>query len=112
MMASLTEQKCVPCEGGVDPMSESEIDAQKAQIPDWQIIKEGENARLQRKFTFPDFVQAMAFTQSVGEAAEANGHHPLICLTWGEATVTWWTHAIDGLHQNDFIMAAKTDALV
>ncbi|MEM6592713.1 MAG: 4a-hydroxytetrahydrobiopterin dehydratase, partial [Cyanobacteria bacterium P01_C01_bin.73] len=75
-MTSLTEQKCVPCEGGVDPLSEQDIEAQKSQIPDWQVTQENGNARLQRKFTFPNFVQAMAFAQKVGEAAEANGHHP------------------------------------
>lgn len=65
-----------------------------------------------RQFKFDDFKQAMAFTDKVGELAEANGHHPLVQTTWGSVTVEWWTHKIGGLHQNDAVMAAKTDKLV
>ena len=67
--------------------------------------------RLERVFAFKDFAQALAFTNQVGELAEAEGHHPAILTEWGRVTVTWWTHKINGLHRNDFIMAAKTEAV-
>jgi len=67
--------------------------------------------RLERAFTFSDFAAALAFTNRVGAAAEAEGHHPALLTEWGRVTVTWWTHAIRGLHRNDFVMAAKTEAL-
>ena len=66
---------------------------------------------LERRFTLRDFAQALAFTNRVGQAAEGEGHHPSILTEWGGVTVTWWTHKIGGLHQNDFIMAVKTDRL-
>ncbi len=69
---------------------------------------EGEK-RLQRTLTFKDYAEALVFTDRVGAVAEAEGHHPSIVLEWGKVTVNWWTHAIRGLHRNDFIMAAKTD---
>ena len=67
--------------------------------------------RLERVFEFPDFAQAIAFTNRVGEIAEAEGHHPAILTEWGSVTVTWWTHKIRGLHKNDLVMAARTDEL-
>jgi len=67
--------------------------------------------RLERVFTFPDFAAALAFTNRVGATAEAEDHHPALLTEWGRVTVTWWTHSIKGLHRNDFIMAARTDAL-
>lgn len=108
-MVALEEQKCVPCEGGVEPLSDQEIQSLKPSIPDWQLISEAGEKHLKRTFKFPDFKQALEFTNAVGEAAEAEGHHPVITLTWGEATVLWWTHAINGLHKNDFVMAARSD---
>ena len=63
------------------------------------------------RFTFGSFAEALAFTDAVGALAEAEGHHPAILTEWGRVTVTWWTHAIKGLHRNDFIMAARTDEL-
>jgi 4a-hydroxytetrahydrobiopterin dehydratase len=67
--------------------------------------------RLERTFGFRNFAEALAFTDKVGERAEVEGHHPALLTEWGRVTVTWWTHKIGGLHQNDFIMAAKTDEL-
>ena len=64
---------------------------------------------LQRSYKFADFKSALAFTNRVGEEAEKAGHHPALLTEWGKVTVTWWTHAINGLHRNDFVMAAKTD---
>jgi 4a-hydroxytetrahydrobiopterin dehydratase len=83
-----------------------------AQVPDWAVLEEDGVKRLQRTFRFRNFVAALDFTNRVGGIAEEEGHHPVITLTWGRATVTWYTHKINGLHDNDFIMAAKTDELL
>lgn len=83
----------------------------KSQIPDWQILEEKGEQRLQRVYHFPDFKVALEFTQRVGLEAEKEGHHPALLTEWGKVTVTWWTHAINGLHRNDFIMASKTDGI-
>lgn len=72
-------------------------------------MTENNELHLQRVYQFPDFQQAIAFANSIGEIAEAEGHHPALLTEWGKVTVTWWIHAIKGLHHNDFIMAAKTD---
>lgn len=111
MMTTLTQQKCTACTGDSPPVTEAEIQELKPQIPDWTIKRENGELRLERIFKFPDFKTALHFTQNVGEAAEAEGHHPALLTEWGKVTVTWWTHAIHGLHRNDFIMAAKTDDL-
>jgi 4a-hydroxytetrahydrobiopterin dehydratase len=110
-MSNLLEQKCVPCTGSLPPATEAEINRYKTEIPDWNVIEENGELHLQRVYQFPDFQRALAFTNQVGEIAEAEGHHPLLLTEWGKVTVTWWTHAIKGLHHNDFIMAAKTDTL-
>jgi 4a-hydroxytetrahydrobiopterin dehydratase len=81
------------------------------QLPAWTIHSGNGEDRLQRVFTFKNFAEALAFTNRVGEIAEANEHHPLITTEWGRVTVQWWTHAIEGLHINDFILAARTDEL-
>jgi 4a-hydroxytetrahydrobiopterin dehydratase len=67
--------------------------------------------QLEKRFEFPDFAGALAFTNKVGEIAEEEGHHPKLTTEWGSVVVTWWSHKIGGLHRNDFIMAAKTDKL-
>ena len=107
----LLQQKCVPCTGSLPPATAEEIDRYKSQVPDWNLITENDELRLQRVYQFRNFKSALAFTNRVGEVAEAEGHHPALLTEWGKVTVTWWTHAIDGLHQNDFIMAAKSDAV-
>jgi len=81
-------------------------------IPAWRVVARDGERRLERVVTFPDFAAALAFTNRVGAAAESEGHHPALLTEWGRVTVTWWTHAIGGLHRNDFIMAARTDALI
>jgi len=81
------------------------------QVPDWQVVEREGIQHLERVFKFKNFSQALAFTNRVGELAEAEGHHPALLTEWGKVTVTWWTHKIRGLHRNDFIMAAKTDKL-
>jgi len=110
-MSSLTTEKCVACRGDAPPATEAEIARWKPEIPAWQLVERDGIRRLERVFQFKNFAEALAFTNRVGALAEAEGHHPALLTEWGRVTVTWWTHAIRGLHQNDFIMAAKTDAL-
>ena len=104
----LTKMKCVPCESDIPAMKDAEIQSMLDQVPGWEVMRVDGIPRLKRAFQFKNFAQALAFTNTVGEIAEAQGHHPVIELTWGRVTVEWWTHNIKGLHQNDFIMAAKT----
>ncbi|HHP7229240.1 MAG TPA: 4a-hydroxytetrahydrobiopterin dehydratase [Xenococcaceae cyanobacterium] len=111
MAEELTQAKCTACTGDSPPVSEAEIKQLKPQIPDWDLLDRNGELRLQRIYKFPDFKQALEFTKQVGEAAEAEGHHPAILTEWGKVTLTWWTHAINGLHKNDFIMAAKSDRI-
>ncbi|KPQ26678.1 MULTISPECIES: 4a-hydroxytetrahydrobiopterin dehydratase [unclassified Halomonas] len=108
-MTSLAQQSCEPCSGNAKPMTQSECESQLKALPQWRIVDHDGIMKLTRSYTFRDFVGALDFTQRVGEVAEQAGHHPVITTEYGKATVTWWSHAIDGLHQNDFILAARTD---
>jgi 4a-hydroxytetrahydrobiopterin dehydratase len=110
-MSELSGMKCVACRGGEPTVTNAEITVYHPQIPEWQIAERDGIRRLERVFKFKDFAQALAFTTKVGAIAEQEGHHPVIITDWGKVTVTWWTHKINGLHRNDFIMAAKTDQL-
>ncbi len=109
MSDELAEKSCVPCEGGVEPLQGDAIPEYLQRVHDrWKVVDEH---HLEATFEFDDFQGALDFTNRAGEIAEEEGHHPEICLTWGEATVRIWTHAIDGLHENDFILAAKYDEI-
>lgn len=110
-MAELTQQKCTACSKDAPLASQEEIAELKPQIPEWNLIEVEGESRLERTYKFPDFKTAIAFTNRIGEAAEEQGHHPALLTEYGKVTVTWWTHAISGLHKNDFIMAAKTDEI-
>lgn len=110
-MEALSQQKCVACRKDSPHVTEAEIAELKPQIPEWNLIERDGIPRLERVFKFPNFVEAVAFTNKVAEIAEVEGHHPALLTEWGKVTVTWWTHKIKNLHRNDFIMAAKTDAL-
>jgi 4a-hydroxytetrahydrobiopterin dehydratase len=105
----LTQMHCVPCRGEDPPISEDEMEELKPSIPDWEILERNSVPRLHRTFKFPDFKEALDFTNKIGDLAEREGHHPVITTTWGRVTVEWWTHVIHNLHKNDFIMAAYTD---
>ena len=106
-MAGLAEKECVPCKGGVAALRGQELDRLSSQLKEgWRVIDEH---HLERELKFKDFREALAFTNKVGELAEAQGHHPDIYLGWGKVKVTIWTHKIDGLTESDFIMAAKID---
>ncbi len=107
----LATERCEACRRGSPRVSPEAIGELQRQIPDWDLIERDGEPRLRRTFRFPDFAAALAFTNRVGALAETEGHHPTLLTAWGRVTVTWWTHAIGGLHRNDFIMAAKTDQL-
>jgi 4a-hydroxytetrahydrobiopterin dehydratase len=109
-MAELENLKCVPCRGGEPTVSEEEIEGLTPQVPDWKIVEQDGVKRLERTFKFKNFVEALNFTNQIGELAEQENHHPRLVTEWGKVTITWWTHVIKGLHTNDFIMAAKSDA--
>lgn len=111
MMAELSQLKCVACRGGDPMLTDVEIHELHPQVPEWQIKEVDGVKRLERVFKLKNFAQALEFTNKVGAIAEEEDHHPLIVTEWGKVTVQWWTHAVRGLHKNDFIMAAKTDQL-
>ncbi|HUJ80953.1 MAG TPA: 4a-hydroxytetrahydrobiopterin dehydratase [Candidatus Acidoferrales bacterium] len=107
-MTDLASKNCVPCRGGVPPLAGKELDALAKQVPDWKVV---DGHHIVRLYKFPDFRQALAFVNKVGALAEEQGHHPDILLAWGKAEITTWTHAINGLTESDFILAAKIDRL-
>jgi len=109
-MAGLTQATCVPCRGGVPTLTDAELSQLLPQVPGWRVTEVGGVPRIQREFTFKDFRSAMEFAVQVGELAEREQHHPDIHLSWGKVMVETWTHKIQGLHQNDFILAAKINA--
>ena len=110
-MAELTQEKCVACRADAPHVTDQEISELHPQVIEWKLIEEGGIRKLDRVFHFPNFVRALAFTNRVGDTAEAEGHHPRLVTEWGRGAVTWWTHKIRDLHRNDFIMASKTDRL-
>jgi 4a-hydroxytetrahydrobiopterin dehydratase len=105
----LDQQSCVPCRGGIPPLSRWEAEPMLKETPGWTMSKD--DVWIERTFTFPDFKASMAFVTKVGALAEAEGHHPDITFGWGYAKVVLYTHKIQGLHQNDFILAAKINKL-
>ena len=109
-MVDLVGESCVACRPDARPVTEEEIRELKPQIPDWQLVHEDGVPKLVRTFAFRNFADAFAFATAVGVLAEEEGHHPRLVMEWGRVEVAWWTHKIRGLHRNDFIMAAKTDA--
>ena len=109
MSATLAEKTCVPCRGGIPPLSAEEAALLQRQAPEWALLDD--SRRIERKFGFANFREALGFVQRVGELAEAEGHHPDITFGWGYATMSFRTKKIKGLHENDFIMAVKVDHL-
>jgi 4a-hydroxytetrahydrobiopterin dehydratase len=110
-MTNLSQLKCVACRGTEPVLTDSEITGFMPEVPEWQIEQGTGEKHLVRVYKFPNFVEALAFTDQVGAAAEEQDHHPLLITEWGKVGVHWWTHKIHGLHRNDFIMAARTDAI-
>ena len=111
MSTRLADQKCEACNADAPRATDEEIETWGADIPDWKVAEVDGVPRLKRTFTFANFAEALEFTNRVGDLAEQEGHHPKLVTEWGRVIVSWWTHKIRGLHRNDFIMAARTDAL-
>lgn len=111
-MEKLVEQKCEACHTSSTPATDEEIENFRPQIAEWDIHTIDGIARLSRTYRLRDFAKALELTNRVGALAEAECHHPTIITEWGKVTVQWWTRKIKGLHRNDLIMAAKTDALL
>ena len=110
-MSPLSAERCVACRPDAPRLTDAEIAALRREVPDWRVVERDGIPRLERAFEWPNFAEALAFTERVGALAEAEGHHPALLTEWGRVTVSWWTHAIRGLHRNDFVMAARTDGL-
>lgn len=110
-MIELRKLTCEACRKGAPQVTGKEIEDYLPQIPDWQVVEVAGEKRLTRAYKLKNFREALEFTNRVGEIAEEAGHHPEIITEWGRVTVSWWTHKINGLHLNDFSMAAKTDGL-
>ena len=108
-MDNLAQKKCVPCEGGIEPLGRSEIANYLEHVPRWEAA---EDKKIERSYAMRDFAEALRFVNEIGRIAEEEGHHPDICIhNWNKVRITLWTHAIGGLSINDFIMAGKIDRI-
>jgi len=106
-MSDLANKDCVPCKGGTPPLAGKALDDLQAELGNgWQVV---DGHQLEKTFKFPNFVDALAFVNRVGEVAEQQGHHPDLELGWGRVKITLWTHAANGLTESDFVLAAKAD---
>ncbi len=103
----LSQKTCTPCQGGIPPMAPQEAAAFRKDLPEWELIDD--STKLRRTYRFKDFAGAFAFVEKLAQIAEEEGHHPDITFGWGYVTVVLFTHKINGLHENDFIVAAKFD---
>ena len=110
MTENLAAKSCVPCNKGCEALTEAEARTLRKQTPLWKLAEKA--TRLERQFEFVDFLAAMRFVNRVAEVAETEGHHPDIAIHWNKVELVLWTHSIGGLHENDFIVAAKIDRLL
>ena len=107
-VSELAKKQCVPCKGGTPPLAGKDLERLLGQLGNqWRAV---DGHHLEREYKFPNFVDALAFTNRVGDIAETQGHHPDIYLSWGKVRLTIWTHSINGLTESDFILGAKADA--
>ena len=109
MPVALAERSCTPCRGGIPPLTHEEAAGYRVQAPDWDLVDEAK--RIERTYRFKNFREAFAFVERAAALAETEGHHPVISFGWGYATISLQTKKIKGLHENDFIMAAKLDRI-
>lgn len=105
-MTKLSDKHCVPCRGGVPPLKGEQLIPYAEQLPEWKIIDEH---HISKSFQFLNFKTGLDFVNCVGALAEAEGHHPDLCLEWGKVDVKIYTHKIRGLTESDFVLAAKID---
>jgi len=106
MDSPLTQQKCVPCEGDVKPFTKEQFSHYLPMVPEWSVV---DDTKIERNFKFKNFVKAIEFINQVAKIAEEEGHHPDIAIRYNKVEISLWTHAIGGLSENDFILAAKVD---
>ena len=112
-MSELSEKKCIPCEGNIPAFKIEEIHKYLKKVDGWNVKNnENNNYYLEKEFKFKNFLESQNFINKVGEIAEKEGHHPDIWFGWGYARVKIFTHAIKGLHESDFILAAKVDKII
>ena len=112
-MNDLLKKKCVPCEGETTPFDISEIHKYQKKVDDWDVVKNGNGIfYLNKKFRFKNFLESQNFINKVGDLSENEGHHPDLSFGWGYAEIKITTHAIEGLSENDFILATKIDQLI
>jgi 4a-hydroxytetrahydrobiopterin dehydratase len=112
-MSALAAEIITRCRKDTPPLGVQECAALLEHIPDWRLVEVQRGVMaLEHSYTFPDFAAALRFTNAIGTLAEAADHHPAVLTEWGKVRVQWWTHAVSGLHRNDFIMAARTSALL
>ncbi|MDZ4722535.1 MAG: 4a-hydroxytetrahydrobiopterin dehydratase [candidate division Zixibacteria bacterium] len=115
MPEPLESKSCIPCKQGAPKLTDEEITKMLGEVDNWRVIEQSQNDKqfntLEKRFSFKDFRAAMAFLRQVEELAESQGHHPDFCVHYNKVDFTIWTHAIGGLHQNDFILASKIDGL-
>lgn len=105
---SLDQQQCTSCRSGAAPLTRDQAEVLSIQVPEWSLTEDA--SRIQRTYRFKNFAEALAFVDKAGALAETQGHHPDITFGWGYCTIVLYTHKIKGLHENDFIMAAKCDS--
>ena len=110
-MDELAKLHCSPIGAKTPRLNDHDVNQLKAKLSGWITYEKGSEPRLEKYYEFEDFRKALAFTNQVAQVANEEDHHPALLTEWGKVTVTWWTHKIKGLHQNDFIMAAKTEQL-
>jgi 4a-hydroxytetrahydrobiopterin dehydratase len=111
-MNELSSMSCSPPKTGGPPLDSSEFETYLTQLPGWEVHEVDGIKRITRQYKFNNFLSALKFTNKVGALAEQEDHHPTILTEWGRVSVTWWTHAVNGLHINDFICASKTDQIL
>jgi 4a-hydroxytetrahydrobiopterin dehydratase len=111
MSEDLAQKKCTACHGNVPGLESPEIDHLLDQLQGWSIIKDNGVKKLVKNYPTPDFAQAMKMANRVADIVEAEGHHPDLLVRWGNLAITIWTHAVNGLTENDFILAAKIDGI-
>lgn len=114
MELSLVSRKCIPCEIGTPPMTPSQAQMLLGEVKDWELKEENSKngktiSKIQKKLKFKDFRESLLFVNKIGKLSEAEGHHPDIFISFSRVTLTLWTHAAQGLTENDFVMAAKID---
>ncbi len=110
-MTELNQRHCEACTADATIFSEQQALQLLPQLPEWQIVERDQIPRLWRRYRFSNFVDALAFTNRVAEMAEQQGHHPDLLTSWGSVEVHWWSHKLKGLHNNDFVCAARSDQL-